>query len=47
MRCGGTRSGRMARERGGAWVIYGGIHATLFPEETCRDVGQGHAVVKG
>jgi radical SAM superfamily enzyme YgiQ (UPF0313 family) len=28
----GYQVGRMARERG-AWVIYGGIHATLFPEE--------------
>src|SRR5271169_5072500 len=28
----GYRVGRMARERG-AWVVYGGIHATLFPEE--------------
>jgi radical SAM superfamily enzyme YgiQ (UPF0313 family) len=41
----GYAVGRMARERG-AWVVYGGIHATLFPEETL-DVGQGHAVVKG
>ena len=28
----GYAVGRMARERG-AWVVYGGIHATLFPEE--------------
>ena len=28
----GYQVGRMARERG-AWVVYGGIHATLFPEE--------------
>ncbi len=41
----GYAVGRMARERG-AWVIYGGIHATLFPEEAL-EVGQGHAVVKG
>jgi len=41
----GYAVGRMARERG-AWVIYGGIHATLFPEEAI-EVGQGHAVVKG
>ena len=28
----GYAVGRMARARG-AWVVYGGIHATLFPEE--------------
>ncbi|HUY95922.1 MAG TPA: radical SAM protein, partial [Terracidiphilus sp.] len=37
--------GRMARERG-AWVVYGGIHATLYPEEAFER-GQAHAVVKG
>ncbi len=41
----GYAVGHMARERG-ATVIYGGIHATLFPEEAL-DVGRGHAVVKG
>jgi radical SAM superfamily enzyme YgiQ (UPF0313 family) len=41
----GYAVGRMARERG-AWVVYGGIHATLFPEEAL-EVGQAHAVVKG
>ncbi len=41
----GYEVGRMARERG-AWVIYGGIHATLFPEEALES-GQAHAVVKG
>ncbi|HEX4038709.1 MAG TPA: radical SAM protein [Acidobacteriaceae bacterium] len=41
----GYQVGRMARERG-AWVIYGGIHATLFPEEP-RERGAAHAVVKG
>jgi len=41
----GYAVGRMARERG-AWVIYGGIHATLFPEEAL-EIGQGHAVVTG
>src|SRR3954454_4096549 len=41
----GYHVGRMARERG-AWVIYGGIHATLFPEEVLER-GQAHAVVKG
>jgi hypothetical protein len=41
----GYEVGRMARERG-AWVIYGGIHATLFPEEPF-ELGAAHAVVKG
>jgi radical SAM superfamily enzyme YgiQ (UPF0313 family) len=41
----GYAVGRMARARG-ASVVYGGIHATLFPEEAL-EVGQGHAVVKG
>ncbi|WP_263383513.1 B12-binding domain-containing radical SAM protein [Granulicella arctica] len=41
----GYHVGRMARERG-AWVVYGGIHATLFPEEAFER-GEAHAVVKG
>jgi hypothetical protein len=41
----GYEVGRMARSRG-AWVVYGGIHATLFPEEALG-CGGGHAVVKG
>lgn len=41
----GYEVGRMARERG-AWVVYGGIHATLFPEEAMLR-GNAHAVVKG
>jgi len=41
----GYQVGRMARERG-AWVVYGGIHATLFPEEALQR-GAAHAVVKG
>jgi radical SAM superfamily enzyme YgiQ (UPF0313 family) len=41
----GYEVGRIARERG-AWVIYGGIHATLFPEEV-MERGHAHAVVKG
>ncbi|MGA2890272.1 MAG: radical SAM protein [Terracidiphilus sp.] len=41
----GYEVGKMARSRG-AWVIYGGIHATLFPEEAL-DRGQAHAVVTG
>lgn len=41
----GYAVGRMARERG-AWVIYGGIHATLFPEEAFER-GAANAIVKG
>src|ERR1700722_5768493 len=41
----GMEIGRMARERG-AWVVYGGIHATLYPEEAF-ELGGAHAVVKG
>ena len=41
----GYAVGRMARARG-AWVVYGGIHATLFPDEALER-GQAHAVVKG
>ncbi|MFZ0392980.1 MAG: radical SAM protein [Terracidiphilus sp.] len=41
----GYAVGKMARSRG-AWVVYGGIHATLFPEEAL-ECGQAHAVVKG
>ena len=41
----GYEVGRIARERG-AWVVYGGIHATLFPDEP-REHGAAHAVVKG
>jgi radical SAM superfamily enzyme YgiQ (UPF0313 family) len=41
----GYEVGRIARERG-AWVVYGGIHATLFPEEAFER-GAAHAVVKG
>jgi radical SAM superfamily enzyme YgiQ (UPF0313 family) len=41
----GYEVGRMARNQG-AWVIYGGIHATLFPEEAL-ELGEAHAVVKG
>ncbi len=37
--------GRLARERG-ATVVYGGIHATLFPEEPF-EWGAAHAVGKG
>jgi radical SAM superfamily enzyme YgiQ (UPF0313 family) len=41
----GYAIGRLARERG-AWVVFGGIHATLFPEEA-RERGAGHSVVRG
>ena len=41
----GYEVGRIARERG-AWVIFGGIHATLYPEEAI-ELGGAHAVVKG
>ncbi len=41
----GYEVGRIARERG-AWVVYGGIHATLFPEEAFK-LGNAHSVVKG
>jgi hypothetical protein len=41
----GYAIGRMARDRG-AWVVFGGIHATLFPEEA-REEGGAHAVVRG
>ena len=41
----GYELGQMARARG-AWVVFGGIHATLFPEEV-REHGAAHAVVKG
>jgi radical SAM superfamily enzyme YgiQ (UPF0313 family) len=41
----GYAIGRMARERG-AWVVFGGIHATLFPDEA-REQGGAHAVVRG
>ena len=41
----GYEIGRMARDRG-AWVVFGGIHATLFPDEV-REHGAAHAVVRG
>jgi Radical SAM superfamily len=41
----GYEVGRLARARG-AWVVFGGIHATLFPEEA-RTHGAAHAVVRG
>jgi len=41
----GYHLGRVARERG-ATVVFGGIHATLYPDEA-REHGMAHAVVKG
>jgi hypothetical protein len=41
----GYEIGRLARERG-AYVVFGGIHATLFPDEA-REQGAAHAVVRG
>jgi hypothetical protein len=41
----GYEIGQRARELG-AWVVFGGIHATLYPDES-REHGYAHAVVKG
>src|SRR5256714_5594376 len=41
----GYEIGQKARARG-AYVVFGGIHATLYPEEAAS-LGQAHAVVKG
>jgi radical SAM superfamily enzyme YgiQ (UPF0313 family) len=41
----GYAVGRAARERG-AWVVFGGIHSTLYSEEPFER-GGAHAVVKG
>lgn len=41
----GYEVGTLARARG-AWVVYGGIHATLYPEEAF-DRGCAHSVVTG
>lgn len=41
----GFELGRLARERG-AWVVFGGIHASLCPGEAF-DHGAAHSVVKG
>jgi radical SAM superfamily enzyme YgiQ (UPF0313 family) len=41
----GYQIGRAAHEQG-AWVVYGGIHATLFPDESF-ELGNADAVVKG
>jgi len=41
----GMELGRIAHERG-AYVAYGGIHATLYPEEAMK-LGNADAIVKG
>jgi radical SAM superfamily enzyme YgiQ (UPF0313 family) len=41
----GYEIGNIARARG-AYVVFGGIHATLYPEESSA-LGGAHAVVKG
>jgi tRNA A37 methylthiotransferase MiaB len=41
----GYEIGCLARARG-AWVVFGGIHATLFPDEV-HEHGGAHAVVRG
>ena len=41
----GYEIGKMARDRG-AYVVFGGIHATLYPLEA-QQMGGAHAVVKG
>src|SRR6202049_5042624 len=41
----GYKIGTLARARG-AYVVFGGIHATLYPNEA-RELGGAHAVVKG
>ncbi|MBC7925457.1 MAG: B12-binding domain-containing radical SAM protein [Bryobacteraceae bacterium] len=41
----GYALGRIARERG-AWVVFGGIHPTLYAEESF-ELGGAHAVVRG
>jgi radical SAM superfamily enzyme YgiQ (UPF0313 family) len=41
----GYEIGREVRQRG-AWVVFGGIHATLFPDEAVEH-GTAHAVVRG
>ena len=41
----GYEVGRIARERG-AWVVFGGVHASLYPDEAFER-GGAHAVVRG
>src|SRR5437588_8102119 len=40
----GYEIGRQVRQRGG-WVVFGGIHATLFPDEAAthgQEIGRAH-----
>lgn len=41
----GYEVGRMARGRG-AWVVFGGVHASLYPNEAF-ELGGAHSVVRG
>ena len=41
----GYRAGRLARQRG-AHVVFGGVHASLYPEEAL-ELGGAHGVVRG
>ena len=41
----GYKLGKIARDRG-AYVVFGGIHATLYPNEA-HELGGAHSVVKG
>jgi len=41
----GYEIGRLARQQG-AFVVFGGVHATLYPDEA-HELGGAHAVVKG
>ena len=41
----GYEIGREARKRG-AYVVFGGIHPTLYPDEA-HELGGAHAAVKG
>jgi radical SAM superfamily enzyme YgiQ (UPF0313 family) len=41
----GYEVGKIARARG-AWVVFGGIHATLYPDEAI-ELGGAHSVVTG
>src|SRR5439155_21936496 len=41
----GYKLGKLARARG-AYVVFGGIHATLYPNEA-HELGGAHSVVKG
>ena len=44
-RCAATKSDGW-RASAARWVVFGGIHATLYPDEA-HELGGAHAVVKG